>query len=130
MCAPQTRVGRVLHGQTWQTDDERGIVASTLDPVGTTGEGKGIKPIDPNAPPKAPDLSAPDLTDDAIRRERSSELLRVKTGQGRRSTFLTGPMGSTGSVTAPSLSAAPAPAQGPLPTLLNTKKKNPYFFGG
>lgn len=49
---------------------------------------------------------APDLTDAAVRQARTTELARLMSGRGRKSTFLTGPMGEVG---------------GPLPALGKTK---------
>lgn len=49
-----------------------------------------LKKGDPSAPP-----SAPDLTDKLLGDSRKSQMLRTLSGRGRKSTFLTGPMGDT-----------------------------------
>lgn len=125
MCAPQTVVGKMMGGKSELVIGDADPNRTPADVAAGWGMGPDLQPLPPE---KKPDLTAPDLTDDAIREARSSELLRLKSGQGRRSTFLTGPMGSTGSSVAPSLSAAPAPVSGPLPKTLIKKKTN--YFGG
>ena len=52
-------------------------------------------------------LAAPDLTDERLRQSRAAQMLKLLSGRGRKSTFLTGPLGDT---------MKPAPA-GNKPTL-------------
>jgi hypothetical protein len=56
------------------------------------------------APP--PPKPAPDLADEGLANTRKAQLLRLLSGRGRRSTFLTGPLGSTGAASKPTLLGA------------------------
>ncbi len=73
------------------------------DPTSTTGFRKDLAAIDPTRTPDMPDVPAPpqppSLTDEAVQRARMMELARGRAG-GRRSTFLTGPLGAAGSAPA------------------------------
>lgn len=48
----------------------------------------------------------PDLADEGLANTRKAQLLRLLSGRGRRSTFLTGPLGSTGAASKPTLLGA------------------------
>jgi hypothetical protein len=65
-----------------------------------SGIRRDLRKLDPMRTPDMPDLGAPpaspSLTDEAVRRAREAELARTRAG-GRRSTFLTGPLGAPGS---------------------------------
>ena len=61
--------------------------ASVNAPKGSAAEKefKKLNPLD--------DTPMTELTDEALRKRRSAEMLRLISGQGRKSTFLTGPTG-------------------------------------
>lgn len=79
------RVQQMKDAGTWDdyvakysTDEEKEIKTAETDKAGAEA---------------AASLAPPDMTSDALRRARSAQMLRTLTGQGRRSTFLTGALG-------------------------------------